>query len=125
MEPGIFSDCHYIPLEYLRSINVFGLPSEELHLKPGCPFILLQNLAAQGLCNGTQLILHHSTHHVLEVEILGGQYNGQILFIPHIALIPSTQPAISFQLCCYQFPVHLAFTLTINKAQGQSVCYVI
>ena len=106
MEPGVFSNCHQIPLEYLRSINHSGLPPGELHVKLGCPLILLQNLApAQGLCNRTRLILCHATHRVLKVEILGGQHNGQVTFIPHIALIPSTQPAISFQLCCCQFPI--------------------
>ena len=30
----------------------------------------------------------------------------------------------AFKFCCCQFPVRLAFALSINKAQGQSVKYV-
>jgi len=125
MELGIYSDSHHVPVEYLRSIEASGLPPGELHVKEGCPLILLHNLApAQGLCNGTQLILQQATGRVLEVKILGGDHNNEICFIPHIGLIPSTQPGITFRLHHRQFPVRLAFTLTINKAQGQSVCHV-
>ena len=124
-EGDVYTDSHHIPVEYLRSLNPSGLPPGELHLKPGCPLILLKNLApAQGLCNSTQLILHSASTRVLKVEILGGQHNRQITFIPRIALIPSTQPGITFRLRRCQFPVHLAFALTINKAQGQTVHFV-
>lgn len=124
-EPGINSEPDNIPVEFLRSIDASGLPPGELHLKRGCPLILLRNLApAQGLCNGTRLILQQATGRVLEVKILGGQHNGEIAFIPRIALIPSTQPGMTFRLRRRQFPVRLAFALTINKAQGQSVRHV-
>ena len=124
-EPGTNSEPEDIPVEYLRTTDASGLPSRELHLKKGCPLILLRNLApARGLCNGTRLILQHATGRVLEVKILGGEHNGEIAFIPRISLIPSTQPGMTFRLCCRQFPVRLAVALTINKAQGQSVCHV-
>jgi hypothetical protein len=124
-EPGDSSDADHIPIEFLRSINASGLPPGELHLKPGCPLMLLRNLApARGLCNGTRLILQHATHRVLEVKILGGQHDGEIAFIPRISLLPSTQPGMTFRLRRRQFPVRLAFALTINKAQGQSVRHV-
>lgn len=124
-DADVYTDSHHIPVEYLRSLNPSGLPPGELHLKPGCPLILLRNLApAQGLCNGTRLILHSATTRILKVEILGGQHNGEITFVPHITLIPSTQPGITFSLRKRQFPVRLAFALTINKAQGQTVRFV-
>ena len=124
-EPNIYMDSHHIPVEYLRSITVSGLPPSELHLKPGCPLILLQNLApARGLCNGTCLILYRATGHVLEVKIIGNQHNREITFIPQIGLTPSNKTGLSFQLHWRQFPICLAFALTINKAQGQSVCFI-
>jgi ATP-dependent DNA helicase PIF1 len=98
-EPGINSEPDHIPVEFLRSINASGLPPGELHLKRGCPLILLRNLApARGLCNGMCLILIQATHRVLEVKILGGQHNGEVTFIPRISLIPSTQPGMTFRL---------------------------
>ena len=121
-EPDIYTDTHQIPVEFLRSIKASGLPPGELRLKRGCPLILLRNLApAQGLCNGTRLILRNAAGRVLQVEILGGDHHGELTFIPQIGLTPSTATGLSFRLRRRQFPVRLAFALTINKAQGQSV----
>ena len=97
MEPGVYFKSHHIPIKYFWSIDAFGLPLGELHLKRGYPLIFLRNRApAQGLCNGTRLILLWATDCMLKVEILGGQHHGEITFIPHIGLIPSTQPGITF-----------------------------
>ena len=124
-EPNNSTDSDHVPVEYLRSITASGLPPSELHLKPGCSLILLQNLApTRGLCNGTRLILRRATGHVLEVEIIGNQHNGEITFISRIGLTPSNETGLSFQLHRRQFPIHLAFALTINKAQGQTVRFV-
>jgi hypothetical protein len=70
------------------------------------------------------MILKQATQHVLEVEILGGEHNGELAFIPRITLLPSKLTGFSFCLRRRQFPVRLAFAMTINKAQGQSVHYV-
>ena len=40
-EPGADSEQESIPVEFLQSLEASGLPSGELHLKPGCPLILL------------------------------------------------------------------------------------
>jgi len=44
--------------------------------------------------------------------------------IPRISLIPTTSTPIAFKFKRRQFPVRLAFALSINKAQGQSVKHV-
>ncbi|ESK82926.1 helicase-like protein [Moniliophthora roreri MCA 2997] len=63
--------------------------------------------------------------HVLEAEILGGDHNGEVAFIPRLLLSPPEKSkSFSFQLKHLQFPVRLAFAISINKAQGQSVTYV-
>ena len=41
-------------------------------------------------------------------------------FIPHISLSPPVE-AVGFHLLHCQFPVPLAFAMTINKSQGHSV----
>jgi hypothetical protein len=61
---------------------------------------------------------------VLEVQIIGGEHNGKLAFIPRISLIPTDISDLTFKFRRLQFPVRLAFALTINKAQGQSVRYV-
>ena len=57
----------------------------------------------------------HATDRVLQVEILGGKHNrdSELAFIPRITLIPSCQPGFNFRLRRRQFPVRLAFSLTI------------
>lgn len=115
-----------LPPEYLRTLNSSGLPPGELHVKPGCPLILLRNISpAQGLCNGSCLLLRRMTARVLEVEILGGDHHGEHVFIPRITFTPSTKDSDhTFQIRRHQFPVRLAFAISINKAQGQSVHFV-
>lgn len=114
------------PVEFLRGLSASGLPLGELTVKVGCPLILLRNLAPHaGLCNGTRMVLERMSDRVLEVKILGGDYDGNTAFIPRISLIPSTSTTdFTFLLSRRQFPVRLAFAMSINKAQGQSVKHV-
>ena len=60
---------------------------------------------------------------VLRCCILGGDNAGKVVFIPRMTLEPSAEPLL-IELSCHQFPVCLAFAMTINKAQGQSIKYV-
>jgi hypothetical protein len=67
------------------------------------------------------MILTRMTERILEATIIGGDHQGEKVFIPRIRLMPTTSPDITFSFKRLQFPVRLAFALTINKAQGQSV----
>jgi len=125
-EPGIDDGLpghNTFPAEFLCTLHPPGLPPGELRLKPGCPIILLRNLCpAQGLCNGTRMVVVQTSRRVLEVKLIGGKHNGEHAFIPRITLTPTEgQTGFAFALKRCQFPVNLAFALTINKAQGQSV----
>ncbi|KAG8678208.1 hypothetical protein FRC09_020029, partial [Ceratobasidium sp. 395] len=60
---------------------------------------------------------------VLEVRILTGTEAGKTVFIPRITL-SSAESDFGFVLDRQQFPVRLAFAMTINKSQGQSVKHV-
>ena len=112
------------PVEFLNSLTMSGMPVHNLELKIGCPLILLRNLnPLAGLCNGTRLKLIAFTKHVLQVTILNGSHAGQQAFIPRIDLI-NADNVLPFQLTRRQFPVRLAFAMTINKAQGQSLSKV-
>ena len=112
-------DYQPYPVEYLNSLNVSGMPLARLALKPGCPLMLLRNLdPSNGLCNGTYMILLRIKSCVLECRILGG--DGKTVSIPRISIAPS-EGDMHIPLSCHQFPVRLAFAMTINKSQGQSV----
>jgi hypothetical protein len=125
-EPGADDNgCLPITPEFLRSINSTSLPPGELKIKVGCPLILLRNLSpSNGLCNGSRMIVIGMSERVLQVQLLGGDHDGKIALIPRISLIPTSTPAFTFKIKRRQFPVRLAFAITINRAQGQSVKYV-
>ncbi len=112
------------PVEFLQNFNASGLPRAKLALKVGCPLMLLYNLdPANGLCNRTRMILTCFCPHVLECHLLSGNTAGKAVFIPHITINANTAKLpIAFSRC--QFPVRLAFAMTINRSQEQSVTYV-
>ena len=90
-------------------------------LKKGVPIILLRNLSPiEGLCNGTRLIVRDFYNHVIDAEILTGSHFGKRVFIPRISITPS-DTELPFKLIRRQFPVRLAFAMSINKAQGQTI----
>lgn len=113
-----------MPVEFLNSITVSGLPLSRLALKVGSPLMLLRNLdPSSGLCNGTRLVLTRIKPRVLECRILSGVGCGNIVLIPRISIEPSAED-IPVKFKRRQFPVRLAFAMTINKSQGQSVANV-
>ncbi|GBN85740.1 hypothetical protein AVEN_45839-1 [Araneus ventricosus] len=95
------------------------MPPYKLNLKPGCIIMLLRNLApTKGLCNGTRLIVTKLQRNIIEAKRIGSE-NGETYFIPRIPLIPSDSN-MPFKFKRKQFPVRLAYSMTINKAQGQT-----
>jgi ATP-dependent DNA helicase PIF1 len=58
---------------------------------------------------------------VIEAIILNDKFRGENILLPRIPIIPTDVP---IQFKHLQFPIRLAFAMTINKSQGQtmSVC---
>jgi ATP-dependent exoDNAse (exonuclease V) alpha subunit len=113
-----------IPVEYLNEINCTGLPLAKLEVKIGCPVMILRNLdPANGVCNGSRGILRRYAQRVMEVELITGDHIGHKVFVPRISNYP-TEEQVAFKFSRRQFPVRLAFAMTINKSQGQTVKHV-
>ncbi|KAI3795463.1 hypothetical protein L1987_38118 [Smallanthus sonchifolius] len=116
---------NFYPIEFLNSLTVSGLPPHKLRLKIGCPIILLRNIdPSHGLCNGTRLICKGFQHNVINPEIVVGQHTGKRVFLLRIPLTLSEDDMFPFKLKRKQFPIRLSFSMTINKAQGQTIPHV-
>lgn len=115
-------DLQRFNTEYLNTLTPSGLPEHRLFLKPGMPLMLMRNLNPKmGLCNGTRLIfekLHNN--HLLECSIVGGDFCSRKVLIPRISLKPKDRE-FPFEWSRRQFPVRVAFSMTINKSQGQTL----
>ena len=79
--------------EFLNSLKTSGIPNHKLKIKVGTPIILLRNLdQADGLCNGTRLIVTRLGSNVVEAEIITGPNICHRTYIPRMNLSPSDSP---------------------------------
>jgi ATP-dependent DNA helicase PIF1 len=81
---------NYYPSEFLNTLMPNGLPPHVLKLKKNCPGILLWNIdPANGLCNGTRLVVCNFQKNVIDAKIVLSQHVGKRVFLPRIPLCPS------------------------------------
>jgi hypothetical protein len=104
------------PIEFLHSTTPSGFPLAHLSLKVGCPVILLHDVdPSEGILTGCRGIVTNIATRVMQVRMLSGQE----VLVPRIPR-KSTDKNLPFQLRRLQFPVALAFAMTIDNALGQT-----
>ena len=111
------------PTEFLNSLSLSGMPEHELKLKVDTVVILLRNMDIKaGHCNGTRYLVKHIGEYRLVLHKLDAKEDdkNKVLILPRIPLRYGGQ-SFPFELTRLQFPIKIAFALTINRAQGQSV----
>lgn len=105
--------------EFLNTLTLSGMPPHKLQLKVGAVVMLLRNLNTnQGLCNGTRLVITSMLENVLEGEVLSGSAVGRKIIVPRIDI---TNDELGFTIKRRQFPGKVAFAMTVNKSQGQTL----
>jgi len=79
----------------------------------------------EGLCNGTRMVVLNMRRKMLQCRIISKdrRFRDKVMLIPRIRLSPNAE-TLPVPLKRLQFPVRLAFAMTINKSQEQSVEYV-
>ena len=78
------------PVDFLNTVEGYGLPPHHLRLKIGSIIMLIRNLNIKsGLCNGTRLQVVEMGKNLIKAKILSGNKEGQITLIPRIRLNPN------------------------------------
>ena len=107
--------------EILNNINCSGLPQHSLKLKVGAIILLMRNLdVSNGHCNGSRYRIMNITPRLIQARPLSSNNPNDFFFIPRIPICTKENefPWIIKRL---QFPVRLAFAITFNRSQGQSL----
>lgn len=113
-------DTDGITPEILNTFAISTFLEHLLALKAGMVVIVLRNLNfGQRHCNGTRLLVTYVGQNYLQCIVISGPQKGLALALPRINLLHKGKELVLFY--CYQYPVALAFCITINKAQGQSL----
>ncbi|KAH9186806.1 hypothetical protein AeNC1_011217 [Aphanomyces euteiches] len=120
--PKEVENASLYPTEFLNTIDEASIPLHAPRLKIGCTVKLLRNLKTTlRLCKGTRLRVDGFFPTMLQVTIISqGAFFGEKHLLPRIALYPS-ETRLPFCFKRLLFPLRLAFTMTINKAQGQTL----
>lgn len=82
--------------------------------------MLLRNLdVSDGLCNGTRMKIDHIGDFTIGCRFITGVRKGRLAVIPRIHNCAFTK--LPFRFRRTQYPIRLAFAMTINKSQGQTL----
>ena len=109
-----------IPLEVLNQLQPSDLPVHHLRLKVGAPIILLRDMHKQsGFVEGARLVVQNIQSRVMQAMIISGSHLGKVALIPRLTM-SSTNDDQPFSLRRIQFPIRVAFTMSIDQAQGRT-----
>ena len=100
-----------------------GYPHHELKVKVGAVVVLLKNLSVgMRLTNGARLILEEIGSPIMRCTHLNQEkHMAEEVLLHPVLFTPTGVISREVSFCRLQFPVRLAFAMTCNKAQGQTL----
>ncbi|KAG0711378.1 hypothetical protein GWK47_020721 [Chionoecetes opilio] len=70
-------------------------------------------------------LLDKTVHaNVLQLQVITGPGRGDDLYLPRVPIITQAASGTGFRMRRLQFPIRVAFAMTINKCQGQTKSYM-
>jgi hypothetical protein len=113
----------------VHTLNAFqknGVPHHELILKVDNICIIIRSINGLGIANNMRVRIIAIHAHIVEVCIIGREdAGGPPICIPRIPFRFRLQYGESFQVTRIQFPLRLAYAMTFNKAQSQTLYKVL
>ncbi|KAF8046268.1 hypothetical protein N665_3897s0002 [Sinapis alba] len=86
--------------------------------------MVLRNIApTEGLMNGTRLQITQLLDFMIQARVITGEKVGELVYVPRLLITPS-DTRLPFKMRRRQLPLAVAFAITINKSQGQSLSEV-
>jgi ATP-dependent DNA helicase PIF1 len=116
----VSKECYnfLFPTEFLDNLHLSDLPPHSMILKQAMVVLLKFNVDSN-LMNGTRFTVRNMYDQSLDLESITGQTTDQCILLPKIDLTPSDS-TLPFSFTRRQFPIRIAFAMTINKVKGQT-----
>jgi ATP-dependent DNA helicase PIF1 len=109
----------FVTDEYMQSYTDRHVPNHELRLFVGCLVVLLRNfLTTKGMCNGSRYLVMEISRHCLILYCIDDAHFGEIVNLPRIKFCITDK---SLEFSRLQFPVAVAYGLTVHRLQGYTV----
>ena len=103
----------------LKKYDVNGIPPAELQLKVGDICIVLRAMMGSGIPSNSRVEILEIHQYVIKAKLLLG--NNPIVSIPRIKFKFKLEWGVSYYMMRTQFPLRLAYAMTYNKAQSQTL----